>query len=248
MRNISRSFLLALAFIYASASAAKEPITFELSVSSTFVTYSDILFESPSYAAMAFQNTGTIISQTKPVKFISKNKLQIGAEKLEFDKKKGSLYQYTASIGLPLGGLISLPVDIDVSNLVNGKLKIVVHSLGSALVPQEMILKVESKLQSLANVNAQKSLIDYLSVRSKGGLGSFESKEYLYEQIAFDAINQINASSPVTRANGDIGQAESLSNQLPLIIAIIIWCMGFPICLYLVRRHRQKMAASTKVK
>jgi hypothetical protein len=88
-----------------------------------------------------------------------------------------------------------------------------------------------------------------LATRSKGGLDSLESKSRLNDQILFDAINQSNTSSSGTKICGDVGQAESLSNQLPLIIAIIIWCMGFPICLYIIRRHRQKkLAAPTEAK
>ena len=98
-----------------------------------------------------------------------------------------------------------------------------------------MIEKVESKLQSLANDNSQKNLFDYLSARTKGSLDSLETKSQLFSQIAFDAINQMGLTG---RTRGDVGQAESLSSQWPLIIAFAIWCVGLPVGLFLIRRHR----------
>lgn len=243
-----RLFLFTLFFICSAVNAAKEPINLELSVSPALVTYSDALFESPAYAALAFQNSGLPISLSRPIKIISHKILQVGNDRLIFDRKNGNLYQYTASIGLPLGGSISVPVDINVSNLAKGKLTINISTSVAKLVPQELIVRVESKLESLANINAQKKLIDYLALRTKGNLNNPEIKSQLLNQIAFDAINQINILGSGQRVLGDVGQAEPLSGLWPLIIAIAIWSMGLPICLYIIRRHRLKYAVPRKNK
>jgi hypothetical protein len=239
--------LLTLFFVIAPVNAAKEPITLELSVASVFAPYADTLFESPAYAALAFQNSGTAISLSRPMRILSPKELQIGTERLIFESKKGNVYRYKASIGLPFGKEIAIPVEIDASNLVGGQLRIRAYPIGSGLIPKDLISKVESKIQSLANANAQKNLIDYLVRRTKGRLDSAETKSQLFSQITFDAINQMNLSSASSINRGDVGQAESLSGQLPLIIAIAIWIIGLPIGLYLIRRLRLRTPNSQSV-
>lgn len=240
--------LLALFFVIAPVNAAKEPITLELSVASVFAPYADALFESPAYAALAFQNSGTAISLSRTMRILSPKELQIGTGRLVFESKKGNVYKYKASIGLSFGKEIAIPVEIDASNLVGGKLSIRAYPIGSGLIPQDLISKVESKIQTLANANAQKNLIDYLVTRTKGRLDSAETKSQLFSQITFDAINQMNLSSASSRNHGDVGQSESLSNQIPLIIAFCIWIIGLPIGLYLIRRHRLRNATLKIVK
>lgn len=240
MINIFRFFSLAIFFFIAPASAEKTPITLELSVASEFAPFSNVLFESPSYAALAFQNSGIPISLSKPMKILSPKALQIGSERLVFEGKSGNVFRYKASMGLPLGGEISIPVEIDASNLAGGKLIIRAYLSGSGLVPNELIVKVESKMQSLANVSAQKSLIGYLAARTKGGLNSLEGKTQLFDQILWDAVNQTNSSALGSGVCGDVGRAESLSSQWPLIIAVMIWLIGLPVFLYIVRRCRLK--------
>ena len=245
MRNRFFFILSALFFVVAPVNAADKPIKLELSVASAITPYSDTLFESPVYAALAFQNSGTPISLSRPIKILSPKELQIGTDRLIFERKEGSVYRYNVSIGLPFGNEISIPVEIDATNLVGGKLSIRAYPLGSGLIPQDLIAKVESKVQSLANTKAQKNLIDYLAARTKGGLDSSETKSKLFSQIAFDAINQMNLTR---RTGGDIGQAESLSDQWQLIIAFAIWIIGLPLGLYFIRRHRLRSSNSQSVK
>jgi hypothetical protein len=240
--------LLTLFFVIAPVHAAKESITLELTIASAFSQYADTLFESPAYAALAFQNSGMPISLSRPMKILSPKELQIGSDRLIFESKKGNIYIYKITVGLPFGREIAIPVQVEVTNTEGSKLSIRAYPLGSELVPQNLIIKIESKLQSLANINAQKNLIDYLAARTKGRLDSSETKSQLFSQITFDAINQMNLSSASPRNGGDVGQAESLSNQLPLIIAIAIWMIGLPIGLYLIRRYRLRNTNSQSVK
>jgi len=237
MKNALSYVLLIICFSVPPANAAIEPITLELPVNSALIPYSDVLFLTPAYAALAFQNSGTPISLSRPMKIISATALQIGSEKIVFDDKKGRVYRYTASIGLPLGKEITVPVEIDTSNLAGGKLKIRIYSIVGGLVPRELVIKLESKMQYLANPGMQKNLINYLSARTKGS--GAESKSHLLEQIAWDAINQSNLSTSGLGCD-DIGGAESLSSQWALIIAIIIWCIGLPTFLFIIRRQRLK--------
>lgn len=234
-------FTLASLFLFvAQVHAAKESIKLELSVASAFSPYSDVLFETPAYAALAFQNSGMPVSLSRPLRVLSSKELQIGTEKLIFERKKGKVYTYKAIVGLPFGNEISTPVEIDASELERGKLIIYAYPAGAGLIPKSLIEKVESKLQTLANANAQKNLFNYLSVRTKGNLDSIETKSQLFSQITFDAINQINQSRLTASARSDVGQAESISSQWSLIIAFVIWCIGLPVGLFLIRRHRLK--------
>ena len=237
MKNRFCYTLIVLFFVVVQVNAEEKPINFELSVDSAIAPYSDALFEFPAYAALAFENSGTSISFSRPIKIMSANELLIGTERLIFESKKGKKYRYKAIILLPFGKEIAIPVVIDASKLVDGKLSILAYPLGSGLIPQDLITKVESKVQSLANSKAQKNLIDYLAARTKGGLDSSETKSQLFNQIAFDAINRMYLTG---RTGRDIGQAESLSDQWHLIIASVVWILGLPIGLYLIRRHRVK--------
>jgi hypothetical protein len=237
MKHRLRYILLSFFFVLAPVHAAKEPITLELSIVSAFTPYIDTLFGSPAYAALAFQNSGTPISLSKQMRILSPKEFQIGTDRLKFESKKGNIYTYRIYIGLPFGKEIAVPVEVEVVNSA-GKLNIRSYPLGSSLIPQELITKIESKIQSLANMNAQKNLIDYLDARTKGRLDNSEIKSQLFSQITFDAINQMNFTSSGPRYGGDVGQAEPLSTQWPLIFAVAIWIIGLPIGLYLMRLQK----------
>jgi len=101
---------------------------------------------------------------------------------------------------------------------------------------------VESKLQNLANENIQKELIRYLLKSSSGGLDGPKNIPQLLENITFDAINQLNISSigRKSKSYGDIGLAEPLESQWLLIFSVMIWIIGLPIFLYVVRHNRLK--------
>ena len=249
MRSALVVFFMLVICLLSPAFAANDPRKFEIPVPSDISPYVDTLLVSPAYAALALQNAGLPISHTTPIKLLDRQSFQVGPGKVSYQKKKGKVYFYVASMVLPLGKEISFPVEIDISDMDNGRLQIRAYSGISGLIPQEMIVRVESKLQMLASANSHKQLIAYLVDRSGGKLGDANAQSRFFDAIIFDAYNnsgRLNASggSPVGR---EAGSAESLSDQVALIFAIIIWVVGFPIYLFIIRRQRKHLTVSAKM-
>jgi len=241
MRNYLFLFLATLQIL--PVCAASEPIKIDLVVSRAISSsYADFLLASPAYATLALSNVGMPISLSRPVKILSRESIQIGSDSLNFLNKKNGIFNYTASIGLVMGKTVNVPVEIDSRDLDKGILHIRVFPPLAGLIPNEIIVKVESKLQNLANENIQKKLSEYLLKRSGRSLGSPSEVSQLLENIAFDAINQLNISgvSRSSRSYGDVGLAEPLESQWPLIFAVMIWIIGLPIFLLVVRLNRLK--------
>lgn len=221
--------------------AEKAPVALELNASEKLQPYADIVFEYPAYALLALQNIGVPISLSRPLKILSSQSIQIGSEKLTYVKKSGKVYFYTASVGLTLGKEISVPVEIDTTNLANGAIQIRVYPPLSGLMPQEIIVKIESKLQALANPNVQNQLFSYLSENLHGGsMNSPAVVSRLFESISFDAYNQMGYSNRSVNSQSmrEVGGSEALSDQASLIAAVLIWLVGLPIFLFVVRKRR----------
>ena len=248
MRSALVIFLMLVIGRLSPAFAANEPLKFEIPVSAALSTYVDTLLVSPAYAALALQNAGMPIALTSPIKLLNRQSLQVGPGKVSYQKKKDKVYFYTASMVLPLGKEISLPVEIDVSDMDNGRLQIRVYTGLSGLVPQDFLFRVESKMQMLANANSQKQLIAYLVERSGGKLGDANAQSRLFDAIMFDAFNNPGrfTSSGGSPNQREAGLAEPLYDQFALIFAVIIWLVGFPIYLFFIRRQRKHLIMSAK--
>lgn len=221
--------------------ADRAAINLDINVSTKLQPYSDIVFEYPAYVSMALQNIGVPISLSKPLKILSSKSIQIGSEKLTYLKKNGKTYFYTTSVALPLGKEIAVPVEIDATNFRNGIIHIRIYPPLSGLVPQDVIVKIESKLQTLANPSVQNQLISYFTENLHGGsINSPLDISRLFESIAFDAYNQMGLSSRLDNSKKmrEIGGSEALSDQFFLIAAVLIWLVGLPIFLYVIRKRR----------
>jgi SAM-dependent methyltransferase len=219
-----------------SATAASDPLRVELPVSPDLSHYAYLL-EAPSYAALALQNAGLNLSLTKPLVVSDRETFGIGPGKVKYVGRKADVYRYAVTLTLPLGKDLAFPVEVDASTLIRGRLAIRLYLPLGALVPQELIDKVESKLQALTNANAQTQLLAYLAERSPSREGAAEARAELFDVIAFDAYNQ--AGHNVTK---DVGGSEPVSDQLVLLASIVIWAICFPVFLYAVRRQRAALA------
>jgi hypothetical protein len=221
----------------ACAQAASDPIKLELSVAPELSKFSDILFSAPSYAALALQNSGMALSLSKPMTVLSRQSFQIGPGKVVYQEKKGKVYHYDATMELAFGKEVSVPFEIDATDMEAGHLHIRAYPVLSGLIPQELIVRVESKIQILTNANAQKQLVAYLTERLNGKTDDTAKTEHLFDAIAFDAYNQAGRL-PGGAVGSSAGAPESVGSQAPLIVAVLIWLIGFPIFVYIVRRQR----------
>lgn len=241
MRNILILVLIVLGNSL-PAEAANQPIKFELSVSPELSVYADTLLVSPAYAAIALQNAGLPVSLSQPLKIISRQSFQIGPGKVGFQKKSANIYYYSVSLALPLGKELSIPVEIDVIELKKGHISIVAYPPFSGLIPEDVLIRVESKLQILTNINAQRQLSVYLAAKS-GGKNNPEAMLKLMDAIVFDAINN-SSQIPGLQNSRQEGVAEPLKDQLLLIVSVLIWLLGFPLFLYTLRRQRENFLAN----
>ena len=243
--------------------AESKAINFEVPISPALFLYIDPLLVAPSYAVLALENSGLAVSLSQPVKLLSRESFQVGFGKISYQKKKNNVYFYTVSLLLPLGKEITFPVEIDVPVMSKGFLKIRAYPEILGLIPQDMILRADSKLQMLSNLNSQEQLIEYLySDKRRGRKLEEKVDSKFYDTIAFDAYNllSINNSqlldpisvSGAAQSGARVGFfkrngfAEPTSDQISLIWTIVIWLVGFPIYIFLIRRQRKYLIISAK--
>ena len=240
--NLRKIILLVITLISLLIPIAKAgDLKFKIKINAGLIEYSNILFEKPAYAILALQNAGIPISLSKRIIINSATIISMGTEKFIFLDKSNNVYKYKAIINLPFGREISIPIKIDTTNIDKGSIFAHAELPLSNLFPGDLIMRLESKLQSITNDNSQKKLITYLnSIVKERNHDSF-SRSKLFEAIAFDAINQSLSINSFNDNNFDNGKAEPLSSQFGLIVAILIWLIGFPFSLYIVRKYRNNL-------
>ena len=225
--------MLLLAATAIPAGAAEDPLTLTVPVSPELSRYG-FLLEEPSYAALALQNAGLNVSLSKPLVVLDRRTLEVGPGRIGFVGKKGSTYQYMATLTLPLGKQLGFPVEVEWADTKQGRLLIRLQPPLAGLIPRELLDKVESKLQTLGNATAQKALFSYLAKVDSQGAGEARLAE-MRERIAFDAYAQAGLGSAK-----DAGGGEPVSDQVVLLASVLIWAICWPSLLYVVRRHRSQ--------
>lgn len=249
MRSAVAIFLISVIAQFSPARAANEQIQFDIRLSPSLSAYADTFLESPAYAVLALQNAGVTISASQPVTILSRESFQVGLAKVSYLQKKKKTYFYKASIELGMGKEISFPVEIDGSDIDKGFLKIRVISALEKLIPEEMTMRIESKLQMVSNEYAQKQYVAYLAEKNVGKLTNLNEVSKLFDAIAFDTYNNAGRIQQVIKGSQNerpIGAAEPLSEQVSLIFAILIWLIGFPIFLFIIRRQRLELTTQSK--
>ena len=222
---------------FTEAKAADQFVKLEVQIAPELEGY-QFLFQSPSYAVLALQNAGLNISLTKPVVIIDRTTFEIGPGKIKYITKKGTNYFYDVTLSLPLGKRVVFPLQIETSEISRGRLLINFQPSIAGLIPLELIEKVESKLMALGNSNAQKQLSLYLTkldVQARFDLNQVNA----LDRIAFDAYTRAGNSM-----TNDKGISEPVSDQIALILTMIIWLVCFPVFLFILRRQRARQACS----
>lgn len=222
---------------FTQAKAADQFVKLEVQIAPELESY-QFLFQSPSYAVLALQNAGLNISLTKPVVFIDRTNFEIGPGKIKYITKKGTNYFYDVTLSLPLGKRVVFPLQIETNEISRGRLLINFQPPIAGLIPLELIEKIESKLMALGNSNAQKQLSLYLTKLDAQTRSDLIQVNAL-DRIAFDAY--IRAGKSMTN---DKGISEPVSDQIALILTIMIWLVCFPAFLFILRRQRARQASS----
>jgi hypothetical protein len=237
-----RSLILLLALLWSFVSFASDKdsaLIFDLEVNPQFSKYQNI-FLKPSFAVMALQNSGFLLSSTMPIEFISPQQFKMGSSILEFKSVNNDIYHYFASLNMPLGvtnKTIYVPIDIDTRQLRQGRIKLIVNSPFMKIIPDNLLIRLDSKIKILSGLDSQKALISYFESDEISHRG--KDLNGIDERIAVDYIRQI-LKSP-SHKNKDLGASEPINDQLALILSVIIWLAGLPLFLILARKHRLKV-------
>ena len=245
LRHLLLLFMVTLGFS-AGAEELSGALKFELNSIPELAQYKNLL-TIPSYAALALQNSGLALSQTMPIEIVSRVEFKLGPASLKFLKEHDNVYEYNAGLRVPLGvvdKIISLPMKIDANQINNGKLQIFIYPPLKNIIPEDLIIRLDSRLKVLASLSSQKQLFSYLS-SDEISHGSKAIDENMLEMIAIDSINQRVRGKVPGMPDGsvkDAGASEPFSDQVVLLVSLLIWLAGFPVFLYVLRRQRLKQA------
>ena len=206
-----------------------EGIRLELPVLPGLSRYVDML-EYPSYLALALENNGLNPSLSSRMVIEDPRKLRLRNATFQYKGKQGTAYTYEAGVALDLGITetgFSFPVIVDASAVPEGKVIVRAVPPLSKLFPRGFIDRVEIKARMLADAQAQQKILEYLDGLSKKSLVS-ENK--LFDAILIDAYNRVSAS-PMSGPMRDQGEAEPLSDQILLLITLVIWLVVVPLAI-----------------
>lgn len=235
--------LLSIIFCSAvNAQEARQSLDFKIPVLSSISRHIELL-KVPSYALLAMENKGLRLSLSTHVVLKSRNAFQMNIGTLRYVGSRGGVLLYeselmTSFIGT--GSRFTVPVEVDTSRIIDGTISVRAFPPLASRIPQEIIDKVEFKIRSLANLQTQAELIAYLDeLRASPAVknGGFEA---MLEAIMLESYNRIavEAKGEGGFAN-DCGVTESVSIQKVLLITLMIWGIGFPVFLYIIRMRRR---------
>ncbi len=209
-----------------AATAQREAIRFDLDVLPAAKRYVE-LAAYPSYLAVALQNNGFSPSQSGRIIIEDGCTLRFKNAVLTFVRQNKSVYHYNAVIEWSIGiaqSKFELPIEADLSRIGEGKVTIRVFPPLAELFPEELTDKIRLKLQSIANLAVQQRILEYFNGLPGSGDGRLDLSR-LFERIMIDAYNQ-PAVAPGLSGAREPGDAEPLSDQVLLLITLMIWLVA----------------------
>lgn len=207
-----------------------EGIHLEVPVLPGFSRYVGML-EYPSYLALALENNGLSPSLSSRMIIEDSRKLRLRNATFQYKGKQGTTYTYEAGVTLDLGITetgFSFPVIVDASSVPEGKVIVRAVPPLAKLFPRGFIDAVEIKARMLADAQAQQKVLEYLDSLSKKGSVSDKN---LFDAILIDAYNRASASPMSSNRLRDRGEAEPLSDQILLLITLVIWLVIVPLAI-----------------
>lgn len=226
----------------ALAAAAEKPaqaIELEIPVLAQWQSRVDWLAY-PAYIAVALDNIGLSPSLSSRATIRGGQELQLGGAVLRYTGRKGLIFSYEAGITLASGvGETSLafPVEVDASRIAQGRLAVTLTPPLAQLIPRQLVDKIQFKTQTIADLSAQKRILDYLdglAQKLPGVNGAAVPPQALFEPILIDAYNRNAAAGP---APGSV-PGEPPHDRILVILTFILWLVLLPLLLFLARRRR----------
>ena len=235
-------FVLFLVLISARAEAQPEraALRFEIPVLPQAERHLDLL-TMPGFAALALENNGFYASVSSRLIIRSREHFRVQSASVRYAGRKGPVYLYTAGASLSLGlgeATFTFDAEIDTTDVAKGKVIVRLYSPLARALPRDLVDRIQFKIRSLANLQSQRKLIDYLDRLALENPGK---PERVLEAIAFEAYNRAGS---VRRGQGsETFEGSALSDVVVMLLLVALWLVGYPIfLLFLRRRDRRRLA------
>jgi len=233
------AFAGALAVASCRAAFAEEELKLEIPVLTDFERYL-FLAERPGYLAIALENNNLSpsLSSSTIVKDRGKS-VEVRNGIVKFIQRNGSIYEYEFIAVLNLGvteSRLVFPVVVDASTFSTGKVTAKMKSPLAALIPAEVKNRIQIKMRLVANLPAQRKVLDYLDGIAKARPTTADRDGFL-EAILLDGYDRIAATRAQTREGAE---PVPPSSQWLLIATIVIWFVLVPIILFVQRRRQMR--------
>ncbi len=209
-----------------AATPQREAIHFDLEVLPDAKRYVE-LAAYPSYLAAALQNNGFASSQSGRVIIEDGRTLRFKNAVVTFVRQDKAVFHYNATVEWSIGiaqSKFELPVEADLSRVGEGKVAIRVYPPLAKLFPEELMDKIRLKVQSVANLAVQQRMLEYFDGLPGSKEGRLDTAR-MFERILIDAYN-LPAVAPGLVGAGEPGDALPLSDQVLLLITLMIWVVA----------------------
>jgi hypothetical protein len=196
------------------------------------------LLENPAYMVLALENNGMSPSLSSKTVIKDRTGFEIRNLAVRFSGKSGSVYRYDAMLKFSLAGIateLKVPAEVDISALKSGTLTISAFPPMAGAVPPFLLEKVDFKLKLIADLSKQREIVRYLDglPQTPPAAGALDAR---LETIITEAYNR--ASNTVVSGK-DVGEATPVSEQIALILTLVIWLIGLPVVMFV--RYRRNM-------
>lgn len=206
-----------------------------------FAEYTDLL-AAPSYMLVALDNARASPLSGGRVVIQDVASFRYRIIEGRFTGRQGSVYRYEGKLEWNLAvttAALTAAVEIDTTRLVDGTVSLRASFPLASLLPAELSERIQTKLALIGDLKRQDQLLAYLAGVRKRMDAAAAAKPTMGELILIDAHNQSMALGSSVREPGD---AELLSDQVLLIITLLIWLVAVPAAIVMRRRYLAKNA------
>jgi hypothetical protein len=239
------SFALAAYCLFVSAlvSAQSNPadIQAQIAVRPEFARYAELL-SAPSYALVALDTIQMSPLSRGRMVIQDRASFHYGILEARFVGHQREVYRYEGKVEWNLAvttAALSAVMELDTTRLPQGIVSMRVSFPLARLLPDQLADRIRAKLSRMGEASTQDQLLVYLAGLQKRIDAAPMPKPSLFELILLDAHNR---SMPVGSPLREAGDAEPLSDQIALILTLLIWFVAMPLAFVLRRRYLARRA------
>ena len=206
--------------------------------------YTDLLAY-PPFLAVALENIGINLAVSGGLRILDRNTLELEnlhGSTLRFLKQAGHIFTYSAKVYWnvpPLSPGFEIPVELNVAKIKQGKVTVSVYSSMANLLPKAFEEGIQQKVQELFNADVQSKFLDYIKKLRKGPQKEIDT-HHLVQLILLQAYNRRGSFADEVVQPNQHRDVERLSDQVILLVTIIIWLVAVPATAVLIFFWRRK--------